>query len=519
MKSSLRAVRMAWAGEGGGTGGNQNTSLSASGEVNEGRGGGKEEGEGGRGEEEGGRVEGEVREEEKRESGRVERGREKMEEGERGEREILVEGDEPDFDVPTSSSSIQRSNAETLTPPPSLEPTTTVDSCTGSLGNEDLGIETENVALESAAMQPGVEHGSLLEPQPITSGGKYDESCTKSYPNGSLDLNSAATNALTRPTTLSGSFVPASSVDTTPPTVPGVTSWERMRREFSDIPLHTNSSAELSTRSFTTAENDTVGSLTATQSTVESSCDATIASALTTAQYSNSTDATLWTLTATQSLPKSSSDVVNSLISKHLAESNSDASAAQGPAQYLPTATQVSAESSGDATVANAMAASKGLVESNSDAALVESNSGVTIVDATQVSAKSSSDATIVDASAKSSSDATIVDASDSSLERTAEGSLLEVKHSFSVDPPTCHLTSERWGRPGLTGAGGSRDVSESGTRFQGVLGDGNETRLAQEWDLSSYASSSLSHQVYTAHCVHNGIVDYVDYLTRLLLI
>ena len=43
MKSSLRAVRMAWGGEGGGTGGDQNTSLSASGEVNEGREGGKEE--------------------------------------------------------------------------------------------------------------------------------------------------------------------------------------------------------------------------------------------------------------------------------------------------------------------------------------------------------------------------------------------------------------------------------------------------------------------------------------------
>ena len=119
-----------------------------------------------------------------------------------------------------------------------------------------------------------------------------------------------------------------------------------------------------------------------------------------------------------------------------------------------------------------------------------------------------------MDASAKSSSDATIVDASDSSLERTAEGSLLEVKHSFSVDPPTCHLTSERWGRPGLTGAGGSRDVSESGTRFQGVLGGGNETRLAQEWDLSSHTSSSWSHQVYTVHCVHNGIVD--NFLCRL---
>ena len=456
MKSSLRAVRMAWAGEGGGTGGNQNTrSLSSSGEVNEGRDGGKEVGEGGRGrgeeeggrvegeggrgrgEEEGGRVEGEARE---GESGREERGREKTEEGERGEREILVEGegcDEPDFDVPTSPSSIQRSNAETLTPLPSLETTTTVDSCTGSLGNEDLGIETRNVALESAAIQPGMEHNSLLEPQPITPGGKYDESCTKSYSNGSLDLNFAGTNALTRPTTITSSFVPASSVDTTPPTVPAVTSWERMRREFSYIPLHTSSSAELSTQSFTaTAENDTDGSLTATQSTAESSCDA---SALTTAQYSvqsNSTDATLGTLTAARSLPKSSSDIVNSLVSKHLAESNSDATTL-GPAQYLLTATQVSAESS---------------------------------------------------------SDATIVDASDPSLERTAEDSLLEVKYLSSVYQPTCHLTSERWGGPGLIVTGGSGDVSESGTRFQDVLGDGNETRLAQEWDLSS---SSLSHQVY----------------------
>ena len=275
MGSSLPAVRMAWLDRE--TGGTQSTAAVLPGGVADGTVGGREEGK--------------------------EREREKEEGG--------VESDEPDFDMPVSTTQhLLISNANSVTPLPG--------STAGETGTKSEGMENENTTQERTDIQTGMDNDNLpVETEPRALGGQNDKFHTKTPSNASLDSDSTSGNVAIPHTTV-GNGLPAPSVAAaTPATVPVVTSWERMRREFSDIPLQSSSSAALSTQSLPTPEESDTGTTvggtlpTAAPSLVESNIDGAI-------------------LTATQDLAESSSDatIVNA-----------------------PTSTQTLTESSSDATV------------------------------------------------------------------------------------------------------------------------------------------------------------------------
>ena len=275
MGSSLPAVRMAWLDRE--TGGTQSAAVLPGGAA-EGTVGGREEGK--------------------------EREREK-EEGEG------VGSDEPDFDMPMSTTSTQHlliSNANSVTPLPGSNTTA------AETGTKSEGMENENTTQERTDIQTGMDNDNLpVETEPRALGGQNDKFHTKTPSNASLDSDSTSGNVPIPHTTV-GNAVPAPSVAAaTPATVPVVTSWERMRREFSDIPLQSSSSAALSTQSLPTPEENNTGTTvggtlpTAAPSLVESNIDGAV-------------------LTATQDLAESSSDttIVNAPTST-LTESSSDA--------------------------------------------------------------------------------------------------------------------------------------------------------------------------------------------------
>ena len=459
MRNSLQSVRMAWGGE-------EETSAGD--------------------------------EEEKEEEEELGKG-EREEGGERGGGETSEQGagyDEPDFEMSISTSSSQclpPSNRDSLTLLPRSHPTAE----TGTR-YDNLGTETE-----SADPQFTIEHYKLFEPQPrvTATSGEYDNQlCTKTTSTASLRSNSTATNELTQPSTISS----VGRTSSTPATVVG--SWERMRREFSDIPLHTSSSAGLSSttadsltpaQSIADSDATIAGSLstlqgpphslqTTTQSLTEANSDATIVSATQTPGLSNrntadslqtttqslpeaNSDATIVSatqapglsnrnnadsLTATQTIAKSSTDstIVNALMpEQNLAEGNATIarsfSTVQGEARTSQTTEHSQAESIGDATV-SVLTATQGLGESSSNATVAGYISRLphTLQTTTQCLAESNNvfDPTQVAATTSSSGTSRVspLTVSDPLLGRTAEINPLEVKYPSAVDPSTHHYLS-----------------------------------------------------------------------------
>ena len=456
MRNSLQSVRMAWGGE-------EETST------------------------------GDEEKEEEEELGMGER----EEGGERGGGETSEQGtgyDEPDFEMSISTYSTQclpPSNRDSLTLLPRSHPTAE----TGTR-YDNLGTETEKMKQhESADPQFTIEHYKLFEPQPrvtATSGDYDDKLCTKTTSIASLRSNSTATNELTQPSTISS----VGRTSSTPVTV--VSSWERMRREFSDIPLHTSSSAGLSsttadslTPAQSIADSDaTIASSlstlqgpphslqTTTQSLTEANSDATIVSATQAPGLSNRNNAD--SLTATQTIAKSSSDstIVNALMpEQNLAEGNATIarsfSTVQGEARTSQTTEHSQAESIGDATV-SVLTATQGLGGGNSIATVAGYISRLphTLQTTTQCLAESNNvfDPTQVAATTSSSGASRVspLTVSDPLLGRTAEINPLEVKYS-SADPSTHHyLSSEDRG-------GGQEEV--------GVKEGEREVRVSSEVD------------------------------------
>lgn len=272
MGSSLPAVRMAWLDRE--TGGTQNTAAVLPGGAAEGTGGGGEEGK------EGGR------EKEEREG---------------------VGSDEPDFDMPASTTSTQYlliSNANSVTPLPG--------STAAETGTKSEGMENGNVTQERTDIQTGMDNDNLpVETEPRALGGQNDQFHRKTPSNASLDSDSTSGNVPIPHTTV-GNTLPAPSVAAaTLATVPVVTSWERMRREFSDIPLQFSSSAALSTQSLPTPEENNTGTIvgdtlpTAAPSLVKNDGAVLIATLL---AETDSDTTIVNTPTSTQTLTESSSD-------------------------------------------------------------------------------------------------------------------------------------------------------------------------------------------------------------------
>ena len=173
--------------------------------------------------------------------------------------------------VTSSSHCSLQSSADSLTPVPPPD-TTPAETGTGEPENEESEKENEMVSKRDTAVTVELTNARAtltLSGEHHTSDRETNHSAladTESTTTGELQNSQASSVSSLAPTTLSLA-APATS------SIPAVNSWERMRREFSDIPLETSHDAVVAfTPGLVTAEKSTDNTLSShNMATLESS--------------------------------------------------------------------------------------------------------------------------------------------------------------------------------------------------------------------------------------------------------